>query len=651
MIVGTAGHVDHGKTALVHALTGVDTDRLVEEKARGISIDLGFAYLHADDGATLGFVDVPGHERFLRNMLAGATGIDFVLLVVAADDGVMPQTREHLAIADLLGVARGLVALTKSDLVSPARSDVVREEVRQAVRGTALREAPIVAVSSLTGEGVVDVREALFEAARALGRREAGGRFRLAVDRCFSLPGAGTIVTGPVISGAVAVGDAVVVSPVGLRARVRSIHAQNAAAERGVAGERCALNLVGDGVTREAIGRGAVVLDPALHAPTARIDAELTLLTSETKPLEHWVPVRVYHAAAEIAARVALLEPVQLEPGRRGLAQLVLERPLAAAVGDRFVLRDASASRTLGGGRFLDLRAPHRRRRAPERLAQLDAIASPDARAALAAALARGPFFVDAAAFARDRALADEETRTLLAAVAHVRIAVAERSVLFSSETWSRLAAGARAALDAVHRAHPELPGLTAAQLATAVEPRLPARIFAGVARSLVESGALKSERGALRSPEHRFGLDERDRRLWLRIVRFLSDDARFRPPLAIEIAALSSEPVRDVRRVLKTLARERVVIEVALDRFFRRETVEEIAGIVADLARSGDDGLFSAAQLRDRLDNGRKVAIQILEYFDGQGLTLRRGDLRVLGPGRLEFPWRAVESAAIDRD
>ena len=280
MIIGTAGHIDHGKTALVRALTGVDTDRLKEEKTRGISIDLGFAYLPAGDGGILGFVDVPGHEKFVRNMLAGATGIDFVLLVVAADDGIMPQTREHLAIVELLGLTRGLVALTKIDLVPPERCAEVAQDVREMLQTTGLAAAQVVPVSANTGEGIEELRDRLLAAARDAAPRCALGRFRLAVDRCFSLTGVGTIVTGAVLSGAVAVGDAVVVSPGGLRARVRSIHAQNAAAQRGVAGERCALNLVGEGIDKRAIARGALVLAPALHAPTNRIDATVRLLAN-----------------------------------------------------------------------------------------------------------------------------------------------------------------------------------------------------------------------------------------------------------------------------------------------------------------------------------------------------------------------------------
>jgi selenocysteine-specific elongation factor len=654
MIVGTAGHVDHGKTALVRALTGVDTDRLKEEKERGISIDIGFAYAPAADGSIMGFVDVPGHEKFVRNMLAGATGIDFLLLVVAADDGVMPQTREHLAIADLLGVQRGLVALTKIDLVSSEQLAAAADEIRAELRPTALAKSGVFPVSVVTQQGIAELRAALLAAVATTPARRAHGRFRLTVDRCFSLPGPGTIVTGPVTSGAVAVGDILLVSPVGLSARVRSIHAQGTPVERGTMGQRCALNLVGDGVSRHAIERGAVVLDPSLHAPTARIDATLRVLAEERKALAHWTAVRLHHAAADVAARIAVLEAQTnprgtgqaIAPGQTGLAQLVLEQPIAAAAGDRFVVRDASGTRTLGGGRFVDLRPPQRRRRTPQRLAQLDALGRDDPREALAAAIERWPFAVDVTAFARDRALDDSETQSLLAAVPHVRLYVGGATVALSRETWDKIAGSCRTALQAAHRAHPELPGLTETQLLAQLQPRLPPPVMASAVRALVESGALRSDGGAVRLPEHRFALDERDRHAWLRIAPLVSDAERFRPPRVGEIALQLRMPVGEVRRVMKALARQRVVVEVALDRFFKHETVEELCTIVVALARSQKEGTFAVWQFRDRLDNGRKIAIEILEYFDGRGLTLRDGDLRRLNPRRLDWQSPATDSA-----
>ncbi len=638
MIVGTAGHIDHGKSAIVRRLTGVDPDRLKEEKERGITIDLGFAYMPVGDGSILGFVDVPGHDRFVRNMLAGATAIDFVLLVVAADDGVMPQTREHLAIIDLLGVTSGLVALSKVDLVSPERRAAVIDDIRALLEPTGLSSAKVLPVSAVTGEGINRLNDELLAVARGFKPPKTQGRFRLAVDRCFSITGAGTIVTGAVLSGSVSVGDNVTISPSGLGARVRSIHAQDKPAKHGSVGERCALNLVGDGVTKQAISRGDVVLDPFLHAPADRIDARFKLLSSEAKPLKHWTPVHLHHAASEGPARVALLEEAPIVPGTSGRVQLVLEHPVAGAAGDHFILRDTSGSRTLGGGRFIDLRAPHRRRRTPDRLAQLSALTLEDPKAAFVALLDRWPFFVETTAFERDRALSDAQMRDVANAVPHKRIAVARESFALSPATWRQLTESARTALDAFHKENPGSSGIAAQRLASVLNPRLPARVSAAVVAELVKSDEFTSEGGAIRKREHRSGLLARDQDLWERIAPLLSADERFRPPRVNEIATLLKAPEADVRRVLKTLARQHEAVEVAPDHFFRRETVDEMAGILTDIAQSQKDGQISAAQFRDRLNNGRKVAIQILEYFDRQGLTARRGDLRRINPRRLEI-------------
>ncbi|MBO0766984.1 MAG: selenocysteine-specific translation elongation factor, partial [Hyphomicrobiaceae bacterium] len=361
MIVGTAGHIDHGKTSLIGKLTGIDTDRLKEEKARGISIDLGFAYWTRPRGTTIGFVDVPGHEGLVHNMLAGATGIDFVLLVVAADDGVMPQTCEHLAIMDLLGLTRGVVALNKCDLASAEQRATAIAGIEAVLAGTGLEGAPIVPVSAVTGEGLPELTAHLDEAAVLATARPKEALFRLAVDRSFILAGHGTAITGTVLSGSVRVEDRVVISPSGLEARIRSIHAQNQPVECGEAGQRCALVLSGPRISKEAVSRGDVVLDPALHLPTARIDASLRVLPSERKPIGQWFPVKVHHAAAEVPGRVVVLRDAPIAPGETEYVQLVLERPLAAAVGDRFVIRDTSSSRTVGGGVLIDLRPPERR--------------------------------------------------------------------------------------------------------------------------------------------------------------------------------------------------------------------------------------------------------------------------------------------------
>ena len=377
MIIATAGHIDHGKTALIKALTGVDADRLPEEKKRGITVDLGFAYSRDAHGRSLGFVDVPGHERLVRTMLAGATGVDFVILVVAADDGIMPQTREHLAILDLLGISRGVVALTKIDKVAPERVGAVMAEVHALLAGSPLAEAAILPLSAHSGDGMDALTAALAEAAADTCSREGSGRFRLAIDRAFTLAGTGLVVTGTVHAGRVAAGDRLLLAPRGREIRVRGLRAQNEVAEAGNVGQRCALNIAGPRVEKADIARGDWICDAAIAAPTSRADVRLRVLPSEARPLRHWMPVHVHIGSADISGRVVLLEGGSLAPGESALGQLVLDQPDGRAAGDRFVLRDQSAQRTIGGGRVIDPRPPLRNARRPERLGFLRASTRP----------------------------------------------------------------------------------------------------------------------------------------------------------------------------------------------------------------------------------------------------------------------------------
>ena len=374
MIVATAGHVDHGKTALVRALTGVDTDRLPEEKQRGLTIDLGFAYHPLDGGQVLGFVDVPGHERFVRNMLAGVGSVDLALVVVAADDGVMPQTREHAAILDLLGVTECIAVVSKVDKVDAARAAEVGAEIESLLSTTGMKGAEVHRVCALSGAGMDALAAALRKRASGLVARAANGRFRLCVDRVFTLKGAGLVVTGTVHAGTAQAGERLVVTPHGHEARIRGIHAQDRPAERARAGERCALNLSGRGLGRGTIARGDWVVDRALHAPGDRIDVRLRVLPGETRTLRHWTPVHVHLAASHSTARVAVLGAGGIAPGGDGRVQIVLDRPLHALAGDRIVIRDQSATRTMGGGTVIDPLSPKRGRARPARLAWLDAI-------------------------------------------------------------------------------------------------------------------------------------------------------------------------------------------------------------------------------------------------------------------------------------
>lgn len=633
MIVGTAGHIDHGKTALVKALTGVDADRLAEEKARGITIDLGFAYAALGAGAVTGFVDVPGHEKFVHTMLAGAGGIDLALLVIAADDGIMPQTREHLAILDLLGIRRGLVALTKSDLADAGRIAALGAEIAALLAPTGLAGAPVFPVSSLTGAGIPALREALARAEAETAARATGDRFRLAIDRSFTLTGAGTVVTGTVLSGRVAVGDQITLSPSGLAARVRGIHAQNRKADQGLAGQRCALNLAGDAITREAIHRGDLALDPALHAPTQRLDVTLRVLAGEPKPLTTWFPARLHLGAAEVGARIVPL-PGPLQPGETGLAQIVLDRPVAASFGERFILRDTSARRTIGGGCLIDLRPPARHRTRPQRLAQLAAMARPDPARALAAMSQLAA--VDLEAFARDRVLAPAGLARAVAASAVAVIPGTAQAL--SPQLLDRLRQAITAALTAFHAENADLQGLGRERLRLLVQPRLPRPDFTALLRAEAAAGRIALDGAFVRLPGHLPRLSDQDEAALAQILPRLAGDDRFRPPRVRDFATEMGADEAEIRRILRMAARQGRIDQIAHDHFFARATTVEMVAILRDLDAQAPEGWFTAPAFRDRVQNGRKVAIQILDFFDRMGLTLRRGDLRRINPHRIDL-------------
>ncbi len=619
MIIGTAGHIDHGKTSLVRALTGIETDRLKEEKQRGITIDLGFAYVPLEAGGSLGFVDVPGHERLVHTMIAGAASIDLALLVVAADDGVMPQTREHLQILELLGITRAVVALTKTALVDAERALEVELEIEALLAPTPLAGASVFAVDSLSGDGIAALRDRLLAEAAVPHPRATGRAFRFAVDRSFTLAGVGTVVTGSVVAGSVAVGDPLLVLPGGQRARLRSLHAQNRPAERGHAGERCALNLQGSGIGKDAVGRGDWVLDPALPQTSARCDVQLRLLPGEPRALKHWTPVHLHHGAGQVAARVVLLDPEVLRPGESGLAQLVLEAPRPLCHGDRLVLRDTSAQRTMAGGVVLDARAPDRHRRRPARLALLRALAAPDA---LRRLLALPPFLQARDALLQDWGLTEAGLQALAPGV------LVLGGYLAAPGGFHQLRGEALAALQDFHARRPDAQGMTPEALRLALPTRLPKPAFAALAAHLLATAALAQQAHWLRLPGHKPRLGGEDAKLWARIQPLL-EATPLQPPRVNDMARQLGVAPPLLRRACKGFARAGQLMEPVPDHFFLRSAVLQMAEAAAALAAEQPGG-FSAAEYRDRIGIGRQLAIQLLEYFDRRGITVRRGDSRV---------------------
>lgn len=637
MIIATAGHVDHGKTLLVKALTGIDADRLPEEKQRGMTIDLGFAYLPVEGARTIGFVDVPGHERFIRNMLCGVAGIDFVLLIVAADDGPMPQTVEHVAILDLLGVRHGAVALTKTDRVEAARIVEVERGIADLLAATTLAAAPVFPVSAVTGAGIADLKQHLVQIERALPPRPATGNFRMAIDRSFSIVGAGLVVTGTVSSGALAVGDHVNILLAAQSARVRTIHAQNARSPSGRAGQRCALNLAGD-LNPGEIGRGDWVVTGSVPGPVTKIDARLRVLASEARAFPHWAPVHVHCSAADVTGRAAILERASLSPGESGLVQLVLDRPIGALGGDPVIVRDQSAQRTIGGGRVIDVYPPARGRAKPDRLAALAALES-DGDAALAARLDGSPWGLDLTKFAANRNLTAGEAAALFDRVTLTAVATADGPIGFSPAHWQALKRRILEALSAWHRRAPDSLGPADDRILAGTDLRLlPRETMSAAAAELARDGAIVREGAAVRLPSHLPRMTAADAALWKKIAPLL-DETALRAPSLHELAAAVGEDAKKIESFLVRAARLGLLVRLAANRFIRPLALRRLGEIAEELAAASKDRQVTAATFRDRSAIGRNMTIEVLEYFDRVKFTRRIGDAHeVLRPAAAAF-------------
>ena len=632
MIVATAGHVDHGKTSLVRALTGVDTDRLPEEQQRGMSIDLGFAY--ADLGAAeagpgapepVAFVDVPGHERFVRSMLAGVAAIDVALLVVAADDGPMPQTREHLAMLQLLGVPQLVVAISKADRVLPRRLAEVQAAVRALLADGPFARAPCFALAAPSGIGLPALRQHLATLAAGCVPRAPAGHFHLAIDRSFVLAGAGRIVTGTVLSGQVQVGDALTLSPQGALLRVRGLHAQNRPAQGAQAGQRCALNLAGEGLKRADPQRGDWLLAPQAHAPTDRLDVHLQVLASEARPLTQRSALQLHIGAAGVNARLVALAGASLAPGSQGQAQLVLDRPVCAAWGHRFILRDGAANRTLAGGWVIDPAGPARGRNRPGRLLQLAALARPDPADALAALLAALPDGVDLGHFHRARNHRPDEAARLQASVPMQVVSSAVGSLGLGEGPWQCWRSRVLAAVDGCHADQADSLGpddamlrrlLAVAPGATAARALLRATLAA-----LVGDGLLLRDGLAHRRPSHQPRLRDDDQALLARVQALLPPDA-LRPPIVGDLAAALGLPLDEVKACLSRMVQHGALVRLAPNRHYRPETVQALAAHALALAAASPDHRFDAASYRDRTGIGRNLTIQVLEYLKRAGVT-----------------------------
>jgi selenocysteine-specific elongation factor len=635
VIVGTAGHIDHGKTTLVRALTGVDADRLPEEKRRGITIDLGFAELDLGD-VRVGFVDVPGHERFVKNMLAGAHGIDLVALVIASDEGVMPQTREHFDICRLLGVASGLVVLTKADAVDDELLELVRAEAEELVASSFLEGAPVVAVSARTGQGIEELKAAMRGAALNVAERSSDTVTRLPIDRSFTMRGFGAVVTGTLVAGEVREGDEMELLPAGAHVRVRGVQVHGASVRRAGAGQRTAVNL--GGVESSTVERGMVLAPVGRLRPTQSFDALVTVLADAPRGLRTRQRVRVHHGTAEVLARVAVLEASgEVEPGVEGVVQLRLESPVVALPGDRFIIRTYSPQQTIAGGVVLDAHAAkHRGRERAVARERLAALAGADNATRLA-------FFVESAGergLPRAEAAArtgwrDEVLDAALAECVKRGDVIEAEGVFVGSEVFKRLLGAAVKEVEAHHKREPLARGLARETLRERVFAHAAPEIFRAAMKRAEEDGALVSEREVVRASGHSLRLSPADERLRERLEQVYRDAALEAPTLEEAFARAAPEKGQSrehLRKILHLVIEAGALVRVREDLFFHRDAIERLKAALKDYgARHEPERLIDVAAFKELSGVSRKYAIPLLEYFDRERVTRRAGDKRII--------------------
>jgi len=635
LIVGTAGHIDHGKTALIKLLTGIDTDRLKEEKQRGITIELGFASLTLPSGQRLGVVDVPGHERFVHHMLAGAGGIDLILLVVAGDEGIMPQTREHLDIVELLGVEQGVVALTKTDMVDAEFLELVREDVREYLRGTALKDAPLVGVSAVTGAGKDDLLAELDRLALPLRHRDRGHLRRLPVDRVFTMEGFGTVVTGTLWAGQLRVGDPVRLLPSGIETRIRALQVHNEAVAEALAGQRVAVLL--HAVAKTAVERGEWLLAGGEGEATTLVDARVRLLRSAAKPLESGTRTRFHLGAAELLGRVILLETEELAPGEEGWAQVRLEAPVLAERGDRFVLRSYSPIVTVAGGTVVTAGVGKRRRFRGEDIEALRQAEKGAPEERVRAVLARrAELGAERELLARESGCTASEVGAALEALtaAGEALAVSKR-LLVSREAFADAGAALAGAVADYQGREPLSWGLQKSELKKKVEGRIHEDLVEAWVQREAEAGRLFPRGDRLRGGEDKLHLKpehEAQRAAMLAAIREAHFAGRTqREVLGAVAAAMPKAGGKETEALLLLLADAGEITRVPPDLYFASEILGELVRRV--------QGFFAAERelgvghLKELLGVSRKQAVPLLEYLDQQRVTLRRGDVRLPGP------------------
>jgi selenocysteine-specific elongation factor len=633
LILGTAGHIDHGKTSLVKALTGIDTDRLKEEKARGITIELGFAHLDLPGGFELGIVDVPGHERFVRSMVAGVGGMDLVMLVIAADEGVMPQTREHLDICQLLGVRKGLVALTKIDMVDPDWLGLVTEEVRDYLAGSFLETAPIVPISSRTGEGLDRLKDELARLAGEVEEKKGEGPFRLPVDRVFTITGFGTVVTGTLLSGEIGVGNEVEVLPAALPCRVRGIQTHGRKSDRGLAGQRLAVNL--QGVEHTEIVRGDIVVPRGIYRPTWIVDARLNYLPTAPRQLKHRSTLRLHSATYEVPAKVIMIDRDVLLPGESAFVQLRLAKPVLLLPGDPFVLRTYSPQATLAGGTVLDPNPLRRRRRSAEALELLQALESGEEaekiRLMVVASLLSGLSLEEIVNRTGMSVKRIEAALTALLSSGDLVQVVKEPRTFLSRQAFDTIKARLHTELQAYLQDNPMKEGMGKEELKSRIPKRSDLRFFGPCLTALEKEGKAVAERDLVSLPGRKSGVAAEQVDIQAKVATTLHKGG-MEPPTIKEFCDTLGCTEKAALEHLNFLAREGKAVKIKSDIFYAPEPLAAIREkLVAHLRNTGE---ITPGEFRDLTGLSRKFMIPLLEYFDQEKVTIRIGDKRVLRKG-----------------
>jgi selenocysteine-specific elongation factor len=629
VILGTAGHIDHGKTALVRALTGVDTDRLKEEKERGITIELGFTFLDLPGGTRLGIIDVPGHERFVKHMVAGVWGIDLVALIIAADEGVMPQTKEHLDICKLLKVKKGLIVLTKIDLVERDLLELVREEVTDIAKDTFLKDAPILAVSSLTGEGIPQLISILDHLSGEVEERGSEGLFRLPIDRIFVMKGFGTVVTGTIVSGKVSLGETVEILPCGLEGKVRNLQVYNRPVEEATAGERAAVNL--QGIETSAIERGDVLAHPKTLTPTSLLDVYLQYLPVAPRPLKHRTPQRFHMGASSTTASIFLLDRDELSPGEEGFAQLRLGRPVVSFPQDRFVIRGSGAIQTLGGGVVLDTHPLKHRRYSPAVMKDLILLRDGSAEEAIHQyILGSGMAGMTLGELLDRGAMPPHKIQNILRKMIErgdILSVDPEKMKVIEMSQYQRLKEMALIQLREFHQRFPMRTGLAKEELRTKLPVELDMKLFQILINGLIQSKEMVLERDKLRLYGHQIAsADEKGlvKRVEEAVLR-----GKLQPPSPKELTGEWSEEEERVLGVFEHLVHEGVLVKVKSGMYFHRVPFENLKGELVNFLKSHKE--ITTSQFKELTGASRKYVIPLIEYFDQMKLTLRLGEKRVL--------------------